>query len=217
MAISERVISQYDGSAKLKAVIDLFESVLRSGIGSPSADLLPEMTIKAQGYWLELLGKRFSMIRPVLPDVETPIFFGLVEGEAGDPTYDTNGKATFAQAPFVPDGQGGGLLGKVLASDEAYGNLISMKVGSLRTDGTQDSVNQILHGAFFGSYVVDNQDMTMSVFIRATGSENDVSIIMNNPDLIPRPVGVGMTVTQYDGIFGFDGNGVGFDQSSFGE
>jgi len=217
MSVSKHIISQYDGKDKLHAVVDLFQSVLQASIGDQAGKLLGGMTSKATGYWLELMGKRFALSRPVLPSAEVPKFFGLVEGVDGDPTFDDTGKATFTRAPFVPDGQGGGLQGMVMASDEAYADLINMKVGSLRTDGSQDDVNIILNGIFTGSYVLDNQDMTISVFINSNGSQNDVKIIMNNPDLIPRPVGVSMTLSEYEGAFGYDGAGTGFDQRPYKE
>lgn len=48
-----------------------------------------------------------------------------------------------------------------------------------------------------------------------SSGSNDVNIILDNPDLIPRPVGVGMDVVTFS-YFGYNGNEVGFDQGVYG-
>jgi len=147
MPVSEHLISQYDKATKLKAIIDLFDTMLQDNIGAALSDLLPNMTSKAEGYWLELLSKRFGTNRPLLSDPAQAKFFGL-NGAI------LTGKIGFDQAPFSETST---TPNRVYATDELFSKLIAMESSRLRMSGTQDEITAILDGIYPESRVLDIQ------------------------------------------------------------
>jgi hypothetical protein len=206
--VSTFIISQYYDSKNLRGVLDAYEDLLQKNIGDQLPKLKNQMTIRATGIWLDMLAARFAISRPLLPDGESPVYFGLVTDGA-----DTDGKGTFGVAPFVPDG-GSATAGHRPASDASFALMIRMVASALINDGTQDSVSNILDGVFAESFVVDNQDMTASLYIILSGSENDRNIIMGNLNILPKPAGVRFDVERFT-YFGFSSEDSSFDDGPF--
>ncbi len=187
--ISDLLISQYYNSANLRGVLESFQGILQKDIGDNLEPLRSCMGIKAEGVWLELLAARFAIRRPLVPD-EFSKYFGLVEdGES------TEGKGTFSQAPFAPDGRGG-IAGKQPTSDASFRIILAMRCAALSSRCTHDELLRLLESLLPQSTIIDNQDMTGTVELKAQdGRQADAQVIKSNFHLFPRPSGVSYDVS----------------------
>lgn len=193
---------QYAQAVRMHALLSYFESLIREKLGIPASYLKRQGTAEAEGVWLDTLAKRFELKRPYKL-TSTAFFFG----------FDGNPQSTpFNQAPFRPDGDT--LAGKIPVSDSLFRALLKAATGRLRTNGQQDDVNSILWNAYPGSYVLDGQDMTMTLVLSARLLDDDLEIILQRNGNIPKPAGVKLTIVVST-PFGFDGAGTGFDDGPF--
>ena len=166
---TDRLIAQYYNSPKMRAIIDNIEALITENMTAALLTLKTKMGIQADGYWLELLGKRFEFPRPMMSDPDSAVFFGLVtNGQI------TNGKGTFGEAPFVGDNESiSG--GKVESSDAMYATLLGLLISSMRTTGSQDNIAEIVDTMYEGSSIIDHQDMTMTVAVHLRFKERITS------------------------------------------
>ena len=200
--VSEVLAQQHKRSVRCKALLDSLQDLAVEKIESAAQSLKESCSIKARGVWLTLLAARFAYKRPYKLSA-TAFFFG----------FDGNPQATpFNKAPFRPDGDT--LAGKIPVSDAVFLGLLLARTGSLRTNGTQDNINELLDSAYPGSYVTDGQDMTMALNLIVDVLDDDLEIILQQKGSILKPAGVALD-TQLIEFFGFDGTGVGFDQAPF--
>lgn len=195
---------QYDKAVKLKALIDSFQELLEEKLYEPSQKLKANATIEAKGYWLELLAKRFKMGRPYKLSADA-FFFGF----AGNPQ-----SVPFSHAPFRPDGDT--LAGKVPLGDSLFRKMLLATAGGLRTNGQQDSINKLLQTTYPGSFVVDNGDMTATLYLQENLLDDDFEVLLQSKAKIPKPCGITMDIEKIT-VFGFDGVGAVFDTAEFTE
>ena len=200
---SQLLTRYYRDNPSLAALIDGVNEVIRDGIILP-ADVVESQfsVLTAAGVWLDWIGERVGLPRPYvnIGDIDA---FG----------FDDNGVG-FDQGPFTSSAQEGG----VPVADEAYRMYIIAKGGQLITNGTVPDMDGILAAAFGQGHYIDNMNMTMSVRV-ALGLTPDLVSVIQQTGLITKPAGVRITVLYdedpVDGSFGFDDNGVGFDQAPF--
>ena len=203
------IISQYKQSPRLTAMVDVFNEQVETEIIKSATDLLSCGGIQAKGYWLDLLGRRFGFHRPLLIDLNAVKYFGLTGIPQGSVTH----KGTFGQAPFVKSTDDIG-ANRYYANDDIYSNLLKLWISKMLSSGTVDSINHIISSIYPNSYTIDNQDMTIDVYINVSDSTLDADFITDNIFIIPRPAGVKLTVHTY-GYFGFDKSGETFDNGTF--
>lgn len=188
-------------SAQLKDICDRINAIIQDDLVQPALDVERMANIlTAEGVWLDYWGSRLKYPRPQI-GVTDANWFG----------FDGNGLG-FDQANFVPEGEG-----KTGIADDAYRALLIIRGSQLITDGSIPSFSEILQGVFgFGSYI-DNGNMTVDIVI--DDSQTDIMIkTLVDSGIIPKGAGIGInsiTISNSAGNFGFDGNGVGFDQANF--
>ena len=199
---------QHYGTDRTKGVVDTFEATVLAYLCTAVLELKKQVTVDAGGVWLDLLALRFGLLRPY-KSISTSFFFG----------FDGNPQSTpFNQAPFRPDGQD--LAGKIPLNDGLFLKLLKAQAGSLRTNGTQDNINQIVTEAYPGSYVTDGLDMSMTANLDLDLLDDDLALIIQQEGRIPKPAGVKLHINIVEGLptfFGFNGNPqtVGFNESPF--
>ena len=189
-------------SVELKAIIDGINELVQIQLIDCAQDIETQSSIlTATGIWLDYYGARFNFPRPYFPPDQFTVF-----------GFDDNGLG-FDQAPF-----GSGETANQPISDDLYRSWIISRGGQLITDGTLPSLNSIVQTAFGSdAYYVDHGNMSMSVNISSSFTSQEVEAIIE-AGVIPKPCGVRIRVLYNDvatDVFGFDGNGFGFDQAPF--
>jgi len=208
--VTDLLISQYYRSQKMRDILQAFEDILSENIAEKIQYLKNQMTIKADGIFLDLIGDRLGLQRPAIGSGGR--FFGFVEWDDPDETnpalitYDDvtdqlENKGTFSDAPFVPDRQRTQKSSQ-LATDSAYRKLLIMRGASLLNKCTQDEINAVLESALPGAFVSDNQDMSGECYLPINSSTLDGEVVYDNTNVIPRPAGVNYNIEQFS-YFGF--------------
>lgn len=190
------------GSVTLKTLIDSINSIIQTDLVQPACDIEKQSSIlTATGIWLDYIGDRLKYPRLKIAEDDSTLWFG----------FDGHGFG-FDQQVFTP-----GVDTAVGIDDESYRALLIVRGGQLLTDCSIPSLNATLQGAFGTGNYIDHGDMSMSVML--DDSLSDVIIIaVVESGLITKPAGVRINniyVSHGEQTFGFDGNGVGFDQGQF--
>lgn len=190
------------GSAILKTLIDSINSIIQDDLVQPSCDIEKQSSIlTATGIWLDYIGDRLKYPRLRIAEDDTTLWFG----------FDGHGFG-FDQQVFTP-----GVDSTVGIDDESYRALLIVRGGQLLTDCSIPSLNATLQGAFGTGTYIDHGNMSISVIL--DDSQPDVIIIaVVESGLLTKPAGVRINdifVSHGENTFGFDGNGVGFDQGLF--
>lgn len=188
-------------SLTLKTLIDSINQIIQDELVDTSDNIEEQSSIlTAAGVWLDYIGERLSFPRPLIA-ADAYNWFG----------FDGNGYG-FDQANFTPGG-----TNKVGIDDDAYRALLIVRGGQLITDGSLPSLDATLDGAFDTGHYIDNGDMTMNVIIDSTQPDIIIAALIES-GLITKPAGVKLEdilISHGENTFGFDGNGVGFDQGLF--
>lgn len=190
------------GSVTLKTLIDSINSVIQTDLVQPACDIEKQSSIlTATGIWLDYIGERLKYPRLRLAEDDSTLWFG----------FDGHGFG-FDQQVFSP-----GVDTTVGINDESYRGLLIVRGGQLLTDCSIPSLDATIQGAFGSGHYIDNGDMTLDIML--DDSQPDVIIIaVVDSGLITKPAGVRINniyVSHGAYTFGFDGNGVGFDQGLF--
>lgn len=189
------------GSVTLKTLIDSINSIIQTNLIDPACDIEKQSSIlTATGIWLDYIGERLKYPRPLIA-ADNFLWFG----------FDGNGFG-FDQANFTPGG-----TNKAGIDDESYRALLIVRGGQLLTDCSIPSLNATLQGAFGSGHYIDNGDMTVDVILD-NSLDDTIIIAVVESGLITKPAGVkirNILIADLSGNFGFDGNGVGFDQAVF--
>lgn len=189
------------GSIVLKNLIDSINSIIQTNLIDPACDIEKQSSIlTATGIWLDYIGDRLKYPRPLVAPDEF-LWFG----------FDGNGFG-FDQANFTPGG-----TNTVGIDDELYRTLLIVRGGQLITDCSLPSLDKTLQGAFQSGHYIDNGNMSMDVIIDDTESDILIKALVDS-GLVTKPAGVriaNILIEHSAGTFGFDGNGVGFDQALF--
>lgn len=199
---SELLEGKPRGSAVLKDLTDRINAIIQADLIDGACGIEKQSSIlTATGIWLDYIGERLIFPRPRIAP-ENFEWFG----------FDGNGFG-FDQANFVPGSTGG----KVGIDDESYRALLIARGAQLITDCSLPSLDATLQGAFETGHYIDNGDMTMDVIIDDTQTDIIIKSLVDS-GLVTKPAGVRLRrffIAHVSGTFGFDGNGVGFDQGLF--
>ena len=128
------------------------------------------------GEMLDVIGRIVGVARPILRAAEFDVF-----GYAGNDSY-TN----YNIAPYIGDGEA---IDAPLNND-LYRKLIKAKIARNISDGTADSIIQLLE-IIIGVKVtalVDNGDKSFDIGV-ASALDNTTLYLIDNFDIIPRPQG----------------------------
>jgi hypothetical protein len=188
---------------KIKGLVDGITQIIQDNLIDAADAMNTQASIlTATGIWLDYWGKRLLYPRPHIPSEEITTF-----------GFDLAGVG-FDQAPFYAGDDVG-----VPITDEVYRVLLIARGGQLLTDGSIPSLNSVLFAAFGFGHYVDHGDMSLSVIFDGAVDTLTAQVIADT-DIIIKPCGVrirAIQVTHENGSFGFDGNGVGFDQQPFSD
>ncbi len=178
------VISQYANSPIILQLVENFGAYF-----DPTANMNAFFNLvwnvdTAQGYGLDVWGRIVGVDRVL--HVSVGGFLGWEEATDAE---------TFGTGVFYA---GADSTSNFALSDSAYRRLILAKALANITDGSIPSINQILIDLFpdyANQYVTDGGDMTMTYTFTGTLSPVDLAII-GNSGVLPKPVGVSVTVVQ---------------------
>jgi len=164
----------------------------------------------AEGVQLDMLGKIIGLGR-IVPDVITKVYFGFGTANTG----------TFSEAPMFRTFDD--TLTDTQLNDSDYRFFLKAKITKNVVTAKMIDDNLSIQDAIafmFGidSYISDNQDMTMTLYIDETYPTRLITYL-SALDLIPRPqtVGVKYAIIISSKTFGFNNNpnAVGFGQGKF--
>lgn len=190
------------GSVTLKTLIDLINAIIQEHLIDPSCDIETQSSIlTAPGVWLDYIGNKLKYPRPMIAEDDFSTWFG----------FDGNGVG-FDQNIFTPGGPD-----KIGIDDESYRALLIVRGGQLLTDCSIPSLDATIQGAFGTGNYIDNGDMTLDVILDSTQQDTIIAALVES-GLITKPAGVrinNILISHLEGTFGFDGNGLGFDQALF--
>jgi len=197
-----------------------FEAAVTALVGGPAdqINLLASMPglydlDVAVGTQLDAVGKWIGVGRQVAVPL-VGVYFSL----------DTAGVGFDAGSWFGP---GDSTTGLVNLDDVAYRLLLRSQVAANHWDGSMASLLDLLTSIFVGTgslvFIVDNQDMSMTVGVAGVIPPATQKAMLTNGLLIPKPEGVHVnySITSVPGapLFGFDIETAtisGFDVGAFG-
>lgn len=188
--IDRTIISQYAASPVITRLVETFDEWI-----DPAADFNQFFQMvwwldTAQGYGLDVWGRIVGVGRVV--NVASGIYFGFAEAAdvANESPFNSGG-------PFFG---GGTTTSNFALTDDGFRVLIIAKALSNITNGSIPAINQILLTLFpnrGNCYVIDNADMTMIYHFDFILSAVEAAIVENS-GVLPKPVGVSVTVEQID-------------------
>ncbi|HIH5711774.1 TPA: DUF2612 domain-containing protein [Escherichia coli] len=163
---TDRITNYHAGKPKFFAHVDLSTRPL-SDVSDAMSRLIPDFDIDtAVGVQLDVVGEWVGRSRRVATPV-TGIYFSWDTERVG---WDQG----IWQGPYDPND------GFIDLSDEIYRLILKVKVAINNWDGRNDSLPPILDAATAGSglkmQIVDNQDMTISVWVFPETDISDVSL-----------------------------------------
>lgn len=184
MAYSDLLIWQYRNKPKAVSTIKLFENIIGQGFIDlyRLQDVLNIET--ATGHQLDLVGKHVGQFR-VINGYQLRKFFGFRNSLNG--------------LGFSQKRNGGGqwyrrrdpLADSVRLSDVDYRFLIKCRILKNYQTGTLPNLIEACRFIFGpGCRVVDNYDMTVSVYIPSKNTSDFKKFAINHLDILPRQVGV---------------------------
>ena len=104
-----------------------------------------------------------------------------------------------------------GNLSYITLEDNQYRLILSILAFQAASDPTIENINKNMSTLFSGiigvkAYVVDNGDMEFITYVFTDKIPDWLKIIFENYDILPRPMGVGVNLTELTvGILGFEG------------
>lgn len=198
----ERLVSQYDGSTRLRALVSGFAGMaeeLRTAIESIA---VLRVIANASGDALDVIGEILGQPREIANIVPIDYFSLRDVGVAGDPSKGfgdqaaPGGGARFRSANEPPDGS-------ALLSDAEYRPLLVAKILRNRTRGTPEDIIASIQSVLPDSPAVHLTRGTATVAAEVqralTATEQlllDAQVgIRGEIPLIPRPTAVALTIT----------------------
>jgi len=180
-------------SADLQEICNRINQIIQDELIDPTLDIEQQASIlDATGIWLDYIGARLKFPRPMIAEDQSTLWFG----------FDGHGLG-FDQANFVPDNPE-----KIGIADDPYRDLLIVRGGQLLTDCSIPSMDAIIKAAFGTGGYIDHGDMSLTIILDDTQPDIIIEAILEPFLTYFRSISV-------DNVFGFDGNGVGFDQAIF--
>jgi hypothetical protein len=173
-----RIINQYREKPRLGRWLTLLPEIANEQIEKALDQLYGSYDVDTvTGELLNVVGRIVGVPRPILRGAAYDVF-----GYAGNDSY-TN----YNVAPYIGDGA----VVDAPLNNDLYRKLIKAKIARNISDGTIDSIIQVVQ-IIIGVKVtalVDNGDMSFDIGV-ASELDNTTLYLLNNFDLIPRPQGV---------------------------
>ena len=196
---SELVIGQWAGSPKLRALIDIGVDPLRTNVVTALERLKLMRSVEtAEGVWLDYIGLRVGLRRPVTADPAADERFGF-EGPSQSRGFDL--------APFKGDVANDAVYP---LNDGLFRKFIKARALLVLGDGTFATFAKAVKLIDPGASVQDKRNMT----VRVVTSIRSFLELADSNGALPRTAGV-MIEYADRGRFGFDNAGVSFDQGAF--
>lgn len=204
---SELLIYQYIKKPKAKATIDALMGEYDK-LAENAIDLLNQWDIdQARGFSLDMIGRRIGVSR-TLPSAVSKGYFGYLNSINGEP---------WGEGVWYRSGESTG--DALTLNDGDYRFLIKAKILKNFQDGSMDYVLRALRQLLSpDANLQDNYDMTVTVFLPLSTLNILQSYMIQQMDILPRPVAVMYTYINASGKeFGFDGfyNSYGFNEGRF--
>ncbi len=157
--------------------------------------------LTAEGVNLDLIGAR--ILEPRVGVAREDIdYFG----------FEGNGLG-FDQAPFINESSDS----IVPITDDLYRRYLIARGSQLITDCSVPDMNRILEQAFGDGHYIDHGDMSMTIRLDLVLRDDEIQAAVDT-GLFTKPAGVqlrNITITHNKVFFGFQGNGLGFNQAPF--
>ena len=182
----ENLITQWKDAPKLKAFLQeialMFDEMLMKPLDQIRENCMD--IDSAQGVWLDCIGKRFGIRRPLVSN--TPGLFGFqdVDGNT-DPTAKTFDQGLFNSLDEL-------LLPLSPVGDEDYRLLIKMRVKSLISQMTLPHMSAAVHAAVPDAVFDDAGAGSVSLNMGGV-SPSLLNILRDN---LPKPAGIGVSITN---------------------
>ncbi|PYY72191.1 hypothetical protein CRX42_02350 [Pseudomonas jessenii] len=172
-----RIINEYSNKQRMVRWLTITPEIANQYLEDPLAQVYASYDVDTvTDEMLDVIGRIVGMPRPILRAAEFDVF-----GYVGNDNY-TN----YNVAPYIGDGE----AVDAPLNNDLYRKLIKAKIARNISDGTADSIIQLVE-IIIGVKVtalVDNQDKSFDIGI-ASEIDNTTMYLINNFDLIPRPQG----------------------------
>lgn len=188
---SKFLIKQYYEKPKARQTVEFFLYELQQ-VADVSRDLINWLDVDTTtGEWLDIIGRIVQLPRRV-PNVVVKNYFGFSDNENagsfgdlfvvidnGAPFYDANSSQ----------------YGEYELDDETYRRLLKVKIAQNNVACFMDSdervsIQDVIEQAFDGdAYVIDNQDMTLTLFASPSIGKQELRLI-SELGLMPKPMAV---------------------------
>ncbi|NMX42961.1 DUF2612 domain-containing protein [Pseudomonas sp. WS 5407] len=172
-----RVINEYRDKPRITKWLALLPEIANDHLEKALGQVYGSYDVDTvTGEQLDIIGRIVGVARPILRGAAYDVF-----GYAGNDAY-TN----FNIAPYIGDGT----MVDAPLNNDLYRKLIKAKIARNVSDGTIDSIIQLVE-MIIGIEVtalVDNGDMSFDIGI-ASALDNTTTYLIENFDLIPRPQG----------------------------
>lgn len=172
-----RIINEYREKQRMVRWLTITPSIANQYLEAPLSQLYVSYDVDSvSGELLDVIGRIVGAPRPILRAAAFDVF-----GYDGNDSY-TN----YNIAPYIGDGE---QIDAPLNND-LYRKLIKAKIARNISDGTADSIIQLVE-IIVGVKVtalIDNQDKSFDIGI-ASPLDNTTLYLIQNFDLIPRPQG----------------------------
>lgn len=172
-----RIINEYRNKQRMVRWLTITPEIANDHLEAPLYQICGSYDVDTvTGDMLDIIGRIVGVARPILRDAEFDVF-----GYAGNDSY-TN----YNIAPYIGDGE----AIDALLNNDLYRKLIKAKIARNISDGTADSIIQLVE-IIIGVKVtalVDNGDKSFDIGVAST-LDNTTLYLIENFDLIPRPQG----------------------------
>jgi hypothetical protein len=172
-----RIVNQYRGKPRMTKWLTLTPEVANRRLEQATDDVYSSYDVDSvTGEQLDVIGRIVGIPRPILRGAAYDVF-----GYAGNDNY-TN----YNVSPYIGDGA----VVDLPLNNDLYRKLIKAKIARNVSDGTSDSIIQLLE-IVLGVKVTSlssNGDKSFDIGI-ASELDNTTQYLLENFDLVPRPQG----------------------------
>lgn len=196
---ADLLISQWRSAPRLYGMVDGMIGVVRNGVAASFDDLERMLDVEtASGVWLDYLGARVGVARPLVVNPGDDHRFGFTGPTQSRPFDTAPFRGDLSNEPRYP------------LNDTVYRKFIKARAILDLGRGNFRSFDRAAEVLDVDSICADNRDMTITV---QTDRQTEFALA-DTAGALPRPAGVRI-IYENAPRFGFAGAGVGFDRSRF--